>query len=76
MKASARFSLTSVAFISNRVHLTGSGNANVTYTIQASSDLVEWSEIGAAVSDANGQFEFDQAEESHFEARFFRAFLP
>ncbi len=65
----------SMAFLNNHAHLTGSGEAGITYTIQSSSDLVGWSDIGAALSDANGHFEFEEGTNS-VGVLFFRVVLP
>jgi len=68
--------MTSLIRINNRSHISGTGDPNVAYTIQASSDLKNWTTIGTASSDESGQFEFDESDNSNSGSRFFRAFLP
>jgi hypothetical protein len=61
--------------ITQNHELTGTGDMNVTYTIQASSDLVHWSDIGSATTDENGQFEYHDEDADNFVARFYRTVL-
>jgi hypothetical protein len=65
----------SINRVSNQMHLTGTGDPNATYSIQTSSDLVHWTEAGAAVADGTGRFVFDAVDDSATGARFFRAFF-
>jgi lipopolysaccharide/colanic/teichoic acid biosynthesis glycosyltransferase len=65
----------SISSPNDRVHLTGTGDANVTYTIQASSDLIQWTDIGSAAADSSGRVEFDEVDESNHGFRFYRARL-
>ncbi len=67
--------ITSVRRANNRPQISGSGDGDVTYTIQASSDLVHWIDIGTANSDTNGQFLFDDVSDSG-EILFLRVALP
>ena len=67
--------ITSIAFANNRPHLIGSADAETTYTIQRSSDLIQWTDIGAAVTDTSGRFEFED-ETTFDEFNFFRVALP
>ena len=68
--------IVSLAHANNHSHLSGRGDPQVTYTIQASSDLIRWTNIGTARSDASGRFEFDENGNANSGARFFRAVLP
>ena len=69
--------VTSVAFLdADHLRITGAGGADVTYTVQASSDLVNWQEIGTTTADGSGAFEFVDAEAANFTARFYRVVLP
>jgi len=60
----------------NRGLFFGLGDPQVTYTIQASSDLIHWTSIGTSASDANGRFNFDEGGNPIPGIRFFRAVLP
>jgi hypothetical protein len=66
----------SVTLSMNNMMLTGTGDANVTYTIQASSDLVHWQAIGAATAGGNGVFQFQDLHVTNFTACFYRTTLP
>lgn len=55
-----------------QIRLTGTGDANVTYKIQASADLVEWLDVGEAVTNEFGAFEFVDEEPADLTARFYR----
>jgi len=54
----------------------GTGDAGLTYTVQATSDLVTWQVIGTATADANRVLVFEDADAGSFTARFYRAVLP
>jgi hypothetical protein len=56
--------------------ISGAGESNVTYTIQASSDLVHWVNIGNATADGNGQFEYEDTGADRIAIRFYRTWLP
>jgi hypothetical protein len=75
VRRSAPIRITSVRRANNRPQISGSGDGEVTYTIQASSDLVHWTDIGTASSDANGQFSFDNVSNPG-EILFLRVALP
>ncbi len=68
--------ITSIACVNNRAHISASGDANLTYTIQASTDLIHWKNVGTAISDASGHLNFIDGSASNMGTRFFRAFLP
>ena len=68
--------ISSLAHANNHSHISGRGDPQVTYTIQASSDLIRWTSIGTAPSDASGRFEFDESGNANSGSRFFRAVLP
>jgi hypothetical protein len=57
------------------VQITGTGDASVTYTIQASRDLIHWTDIGSPAADANGRFNFGEVGDSNPGFRFYRALL-
>ena len=60
----------------NHARITGVGDAGATYTIQASSDLLLWENIGTATAGANGAFEFDDPNAVHLSRCFYRVALP
>lgn len=55
-------------------HLTGIGNNNSTYTVQAATNLAtgNWQDIGTVISDSAGIIEFDDPEVVANEVRFYR----
>ncbi len=58
----------------NQAKITGTGTAGVVYTIQASSDLINWQTIGTATA-TNGVFIFIDPNIASFSKRFYRATL-
>jgi ferric iron reductase protein FhuF len=66
--------------LSNRFEqLTGQGLSNLTYTIQAATNLnpvIQWSNIGALVANSNGVFSFIDTNATLFPVRFYRAVSP
>jgi hypothetical protein len=66
--------------LSNRFEqLTGQGLSNLTYTIQAASNLnpvIQWSNIGAPVANSSGVFSFIDTNAPLFPRRFYRAVSP
>jgi len=56
--------------------LTGIGSAGVAYTIQASTNLVNWTQIGTTTAGTNGVFTFKDTKISSFKKRFYRIVLP
>jgi hypothetical protein len=75
VRGSSRVKITSISRSQGQAHIIATGDASVTYTIQASPDLISWTNIGNATSDATGLFEFDSGvPDPGF--RFFRMFLP
>ncbi len=61
---------------SHTVQITGTGDSNVLYSIQGSSDLVHWQNIGAAATGGSGVFQFDDSSATNFSSRFYRIVLP
>jgi len=59
----------------NDAQLTGTGTAGVVYTIQTSSDLINWQSIGTATADLNGVFNFQDSNIASFNSRFYRIML-
>ena len=69
--------ITSVEFLDAvNLRLTGTGDANVSYKIEASSDLSGWTQIGTTVADGSGAFEFVDGATAGFEARYYRVAMP
>jgi len=60
----------------NHAHITGTGDAGVKYTIQATSDLVNWQDIGTATANESGAFEFEDPNPAHLNNCFYRITLP
>jgi len=58
------------------LQLHGTGDAQVRYIIQSSSDLKEWSDSGTATADSLGAFEYIDATTSGSAMRFYRIALP
>jgi len=56
--------------------LTGTGSAVVTYTIQASTNLISWIQIGTTTAGTNGVFTFKDTKIINFKSRFYRVVLP
>ena len=68
--------ITSIVLINmNQALITGTGTAGVIYTIQASSDLINWQSIGTATAGANGVFSFEDSNIASFNSRFYRVVL-
>jgi hypothetical protein len=66
----------SITRANNYAQVLATGDANVVYTIQASLDLISWSDIGTVTTDASGRLQFDEAEAEGAAFRCFRVFLP
>jgi len=56
--------------------LTGTGSASLAYTIQASTNLINWTQIGTATAGTNGVFTFKDTQINNFKKRFYRVVLP
>lgn len=61
---------------SEHLQINGTGDASVTYTIQMSEDLLQWSNWGTATADGAGLFQFEDATVAGAAVRFYRATLP
>ena len=69
--------ITTVEFLDAvNLRIAGTGDANVSYKIQASSDLSGWTEIGTAVADGAGTFEFVDGATAGFTTRYYRVAMP
>ena len=60
----------------NSVVLRFAGLPGIAYHVEASTDLVHWSEIGVASAVTNGWFEFIDSETRFSSARFYRTRVP
>src|SRR5262249_50372753 len=60
------------------LQLTGAGMANLSYRIQASTNLAStnWITIGSANADSTGNFQFTDTSASSYPQRFYRAVWP
>jgi subtilisin-like proprotein convertase family protein len=56
--------------------ITGIGAAGAVYTIQASTNLINWQRIGTATTGTNGVFSFKDSNTASFKSRFYRIMLP
>ena len=69
--------ITSVVMLdADHFRLNGSGVANVSYTVQASTDLVQWSPIGTVQADGAGAFEYVDATVAGADWRYYRLAAP
>jgi hypothetical protein len=59
----------------NHAVITGTGTAGVVYTVQASSDLINWQSIGTAAAGVNGVFNYQDSNIASFTNRFYRIAL-
>jgi len=75
VKAAGAVRLLSNINVSDHFHISGIGDANFTYRIQSSTDLVQWLDLGTVQADSTGAFQFDGALPNP-EACFFRVYLP
>ncbi|HMJ63879.1 MAG TPA: hypothetical protein VK615_00905, partial [Candidatus Binatia bacterium] len=68
---------TSISCSANgHAHVVGLGTGSVTYVIQATTDLVNWQNLGTATADASGVLGFEDINAPNFAARYYRAALP
>ena len=59
---------------SNKTYgLLGFGNGSAVYTIQASTNLLQWTNIGNATGDVSGNFKFTDTNAANFLRRFYRS---
>src|SRR5439155_23009400 len=72
----AQFS--SITKLGNAVQLQGTGASNLTYTIQATTNLntTNWIDIGTAPVNGSGVFSLSDTNAPLFRTRFYRAFSP
>jgi hypothetical protein len=61
-------------FTNGLFHLTGTGGTNLSYQVQASSDLTttNWQTIGTATADSAGAIQFDDLTATNYNQRYYR----
>ena len=64
--------LSSAGYSQGNFVLTGLGGSSVNYTIQASTNLSNWTTIATVLSDPNGHISFTDTNASKFRYRFYR----
>ena len=69
--------ITSIALLgNNQTRLNCIGDAGVVYTIQTSTNLINWQNIGTRTAGTNGVFEFDDSNVATLNHCFYRLALP
>ena len=58
------------------MRISGAGDTNVTYTVLASTNLLQWQNIGTTTSSAIGAIQFDDPAATNSPSRFYRTSLP
>jgi hypothetical protein len=61
-----------VMVTNDKPHLVFSGDANRTYVVEASTNLLSWKTIGQASLSAGANFDFDDPQEADYRQRFYR----
>jgi hypothetical protein len=59
-----------------KTRLKGEAAPGALYIIEASTNLIDWEEIGVATGDGTGTFEFEDAQSAPMSARFYRTVSP
>jgi hypothetical protein len=52
--------------------LTGTGSGSTIYTIQATTNFLQWTNLGATTGDLSGDFNFIDTNAANFRYRFYR----
>jgi hypothetical protein len=60
------------SYTNNTFRLTGNGNSSTIFTIQASTNFIQWTNIGTATSDLSGNLLFTDTNAPKFHYRFYR----
>jgi MBG domain (YGX type) len=76
VKAAGSVRIVSINTPDGRCHISGSGDANFSYHIETSVDLIHWNDLGAVRANSSGVFEFDESTPLGPGSRFFRVHLP
>jgi arylsulfate sulfotransferase len=61
-----------VTFSDGQPHLEFSGSETRTYVVEASTNLVDWDQIGVAEPSGSGNYDFQDEQSDDFPARFYR----
>jgi hypothetical protein len=73
----ASVSITSIIrFPDSSIRLSGTGETNIVYTVQASDDLTDWQPIGTVATGGTVAFQFDDLGATNQAFRFYRIALP
>jgi fibronectin-binding autotransporter adhesin len=64
--------LSSGGIINKNFQLLGAGSGSTIYTIQGSTNLIQWTNVGLATGDVSGNFNFVDTNASNFLHRFYR----
>jgi hypothetical protein len=64
--------LSSGPYSNGTFQLLGAGGASTIYTIQATTNLIQWTNIGSATGDVSGNFNIIDTNASKFRYRFYR----
>ena len=59
-------------FTNGTFRFTGSGNSSTIFTIQASTNFIQWTNIGTATTDLSGILNFTDTNAPKFNYRFYR----
>lgn len=68
--------ITGITIVGNQAHILGSADVGVVLKIEASSDLISWSEVASVTGAADGSFEFVDSDTVTLMTRFYRAVAP
>jgi hypothetical protein len=64
--------LSTGSYSNGTFQLLGAGRASIVYTIQATTNLIQWTNIGSATGDVGGNFNILDTNASKFRYRFYR----
>lgn len=64
--------LSNGGFVNKNFKVLGAGSTATIYTIQASTNLVQWTNVGMATGDVSGNFNFTDTNALNFRYRFYR----
>lgn len=64
--------LSNGGYTNKTYRLLGFGNGSAIYTVQASTNLVQWTNVGFATGDVSGTFNFTDTNAANFIRRFYR----
>ncbi len=67
--------LLSIAPTNGHIRLQFSSVSNLAYTIQTSTNLINWEMLGTATDSGNGQYQFEDTNTANFKRRFYRTAL-